>query len=225
MRIRQLTQETQIATKTFDLSPVVIECDASTTLEDFASALLVPNPQSNGDSTPTYSAFSSRLESYFTTTPRQARPSASSQFATGSLRIANVVLAKNLDQAPASVQIQALELLRTRRIFTRTSVQTAPKQFLFIPVLSAESGGKARVLRHLNDFLFVAHWHDPEQGFVNVEDEQDEGDAAGTDDGTDDDTASTGSVVKRATPGGPNPAEALISENVGYAHISQGTLY
>jgi hypothetical protein len=117
------------------------------------------------------------------------------------------------------VQIQALELLRTRRIFTRTSVQTAPKQFLFIPVLGADSGGQARVSKHLNDFLFVAHWHDPELGFVNVEDEQDEVDAPVTDDGTDDDTASTGSVVKKATtPVGASSVEALISESVGCAN-------
>jgi len=201
-----------IATKTFGLTPVVIDCDANTTLETFARALLIPGSQSNGDSTPTYSAFSSRLESYFTATSRYSRPAASS--IPGPLRIANVILAKNLDQAPVSVQIQALELLRTRRIFTRTSVQTAPKQFLFIPVLGADSGGQARVSKHLNDFLFVAHWHDPELGFVNVEDEQDEVDAPVTDDGTDDDTASTGSVVKKATtPVGASSVEALISES------------
>jgi hypothetical protein len=52
-------------------------------------------------------------------------------------QIANVILARNLDHAPRAVQVQVLELLRTRRIFTRTSVQTAPKRFLFIAVLSS----------------------------------------------------------------------------------------
>lgn len=112
------------------------------------------------------------------------------------------------------MQIQALELLRTRRIFTRTSVQTAPRQFLFVPVLAAGSGGEARVTGHLNDFLFVAHWHDPELGFVNVEEERGDGEGEESDLGADDDTASTGSVVKRATPGGLDSVEALISESV-----------
>lgn len=114
-----------------------------------------------------------------------------------------MVLAKNLDLAPQAVQIQALELLRTRRIFTRTAVQTAPKQFVFVPVITATSGGRARVTPHLNDFFFVAHWHDPEDGFVNLEE---------WDDGDDDETASTGSVVKKAHLSETMPIKALISE-------------
>ncbi|XXH00769.1 hypothetical protein Hte_007120 [Hypoxylon texense] len=102
-------------------------------------------------------------------------------------RIANVVLARNLDRAPRDVQIQCLELLRTRRILTRTSVQTAPKQFLFVAVLeesaaaaAAGSGGGGGsnggngLVSHLNDFFYVSHWHDPEDGFVHLEEEQEE---------------------------------------------------
>ncbi|KAI1214596.1 uncharacterized protein F4807DRAFT_403928 [Annulohypoxylon truncatum] len=85
-------------------------------------------------------------------------------------QIANVILAKNLDRAPKDVQIQCLELLRTRRILTRTSVQTAPKQFLFVAVL--ESGGAARLVPHLNDLFYVSHWHDPEDGFAHLEEEE-----------------------------------------------------
>lgn len=119
-------------------------------------------------------------------------------------QIANCVLARNLDRAPQAVQIQALELLRTRRIFTRTSVQTAPKQFIFVPVLEAASGGTARVTKHLNDFFFIAHWHDPEDGYVNLE-EKDEEDES--------DTASTSSVLKRANVTGVTQ-DALITEGV-----------
>ncbi len=87
------------------------------------------------------------------------------------------------------MQIQALELLRTKRIFTRTSVQAAPKQFLFVAVLGAESGGEARVTPHLNDFFHIAHWHDPDDGFAYLEEEwRDDEDA---------ETASTESVVKK----------------------------
>ncbi|KAK4203342.1 hypothetical protein QBC40DRAFT_318038 [Triangularia verruculosa] len=75
-------------------------------------------------------------------------------------QIANFILAKDLHLAPRAVQIQALELLRTRRIFTRTSVQTAPKQFLFIAIISASSSTQARVTPHLNDFFYLSHWHD-----------------------------------------------------------------
>ncbi|KAK8135375.1 hypothetical protein PG984_003315 [Apiospora sp. TS-2023a] len=88
-------------------------------------------------------------------------------------QIANVVLARDLDRAPKAVQIQALELLRTRRIFTRTSVQAAPKQFLFLAVLGADSAGQARVTEHLNDFFYIAHWHDPEDGFARLDERED----------------------------------------------------
>lgn len=126
---------------------------------------------------------------------------------TASPQIANFVIARHLDRAPHAVQIQALELLRTRRIFTRTTVQVAPKQFVLVPVLAAASGGRARVTPHLNDFLSIAHWHDPEHGFVNVEEQQQA-------DADDDDAASTGSIVKRVRVDRHPAAPALISKDV-----------
>jgi hypothetical protein len=191
----------QIASKTFGLkSVVVVNCTASTTLEDFAAALIPPRSDSRS-----VSPLQTRSDSYFSTgTLFSHRPSSISPLTNGSSHIANVVLAKNLNLAPHVVQIQALELLRTHRIFTRTSVQTTPKQFIFIPVLCAASGGEAHVTPHLNDFFFVGHWHDPEDGFVNLDE---------SDVGNDAETASTGSVVKKGYSMGI-PAEALISEGV-----------
>ncbi|RYP24456.1 hypothetical protein DL765_000476 [Monosporascus sp. GIB2] len=89
-------------------------------------------------------------------------------------RIASVIIAKNLDSAPKAVQIQCLELMRTRRLFTRTSVQAAPKQFLLVAVVATapRSGSNdiaGRLTPHLNDFFYIAHWHDPEDGFAHLE--------------------------------------------------------
>ncbi|KAI5859480.1 hypothetical protein GGS23DRAFT_616165 [Durotheca rogersii] len=113
-----------------------------------------------------------------------AAAASSSRHQTTPPQIANVILAKNLDRAPRVVQIQCLELLRTRRILTRTSVQTAPKQFLFVAVLAgdgpeseaepASSHAAARLVNHLNDFFYIAHWHDPEDGFAHLEEEEQE---------------------------------------------------
>ncbi|KAI5461485.1 hypothetical protein BGZ63DRAFT_385953 [Mariannaea sp. PMI_226] len=206
--IDDLLQELQlVATKTFGLSWVIVDCNPSTTLEDFAAALLTPHRQASPNDH--FNSTNRHEPSYFVSQPSVSRPRASSGSrlsplsTTASSSIANVVFAKNLDLAPQTVQIQALELLRTRRIFTRTSVQTAPKQFLFIPVLEAASGGEARVTPHLNDFLYIAYWHDPDDGFVNLE-EADAGDGA--------DTASTGSVVKRGTVEEISTAPPLILE-------------
>lgn len=85
--------------------------------------------------------------------------------------MANVVIATHLDRAPEAVHAQALELLRTRRVFSRTAAYqpttttTTPKRFLFVAVVGASSGGRARLTPHLNDFFYVAHWHDPTDGF------------------------------------------------------------
>lgn len=150
---------TQVANKTFGLQYTIVDCNDSTTLQEFASSL---SPSANSHS-------HRRQGSYFTGNPRLADDDED----TSDAHIANFVIAKNLDKAPHAIQIQALELLRTRRIFTRSSVKVAPKQFVFIPVLAASSGGQAHVTAHLNDFLAIAHWHDPEDGFVNLEEAAD----------------------------------------------------
>jgi hypothetical protein len=90
-------------------------------------------------------------------------------------KIANVIIAKNLDEAPKQIQIQALELIRSRRIFTHTSVQNAPKWFLFIAVLAGGDG--PRLTKHLNERIFISHFHDPEDGFPNSEDLENDGDS------------------------------------------------
>jgi hypothetical protein len=72
-------------------------------------------------------------------------------------RIANIVIAKNLNHAHEQIQIQALELIRTRRIYTRTSVHTAPKHFLLVALLQTEGPALAS---HLNDHFFLSHTHE-----------------------------------------------------------------
>ncbi|KAM3526975.1 hypothetical protein MY4038_006548 [Beauveria bassiana] len=200
-----------IATKTFGLEWAVIDCSPSTTLEDLASSLLStssPPPDHHGTSKPSGSYFTShaRIGKIPSTGPALATTPGGG---TANPHIANFVLARNLDRAPHAVQIQVLELLRTRRLFTRTTVQVAPKQFVLIPVLEAPSGGRARVTPHLNDFLAMAHWHDPEHGYVNLEEEQQQQDDASPDD----DSASTGSIIKRSRAQRPSAAPALISKD------------
>ncbi|KAI7196311.1 UPF0187-domain-containing protein [Hortaea werneckii] len=81
-------------------------------------------------------------------------------------RIANVVIAHQFDRANSSVQTQTLELLRTKRIFTRTSMHVAPKSFIFMVVLSKP---EARLGHHLNDMFAMSHFHTKEDGFPHLE--------------------------------------------------------
>ncbi|KAF3760299.1 hypothetical protein M406DRAFT_283413 [Cryphonectria parasitica EP155] len=217
----ELVDELQLVSEhTFGLRSAVVDCTPHTTLEDFASSLLLhPHPPSPA-TTRSFSPYLARSahDSYFPSShaPNQHNPifpltpvSPTSPTSGGPLhsQIANVVLAKNLDQAPKAVQIQALELLRTHRIFTRTSVQTAPKTFMLVAVLGAESGGEARVTPHLNDFFYVAHWVDPDsEGFAHLYGDDGSSLASSelkaggrTDDDDDVSIASAESVVKRRT--------------------------
>ena len=226
----------QASSSTFGLSSVVVHCHEHTTLDDFATGLLVPHASPNTPR-PQSSSFSrdqSRASAdYFLSqhpasssshlrpphSPRSPQPGTAASGASSSggggggpaaaPRIANLVLAKHLDRAPKAVQIQALELLRTRRIFTRTAVQAAPKPFLLVAVLAADSGGAGHVTPHLNDFFHLAHWHDPDDGFANLDEADGE---AGEDDA---DTASTASsVVKRRDWAGRGGGAAISEADV-----------
>ncbi|MCJ1433239.1 hypothetical protein MMC27_002598 [Xylographa pallens] len=101
-------------------------------------------------------------------------------------RLPNVIIATHLSLAVHQVQIQALELLRTRRIFTHTAVYSAPKPFLLV-VLDTASG--TPLVKHLNDHMFLSHYHDPEDGFANIEEGSE---------WIEDDRASLSSIVHRS---------------------------
>lgn len=74
-------------------------------------------------------------------------------------RIADIVIATRLDTTDESVQVQALELIHSRRIFSRSEMHIAPKNMLFISILSTPH---ARLIRHLNDTFCMSHFHPAE---------------------------------------------------------------
>ncbi|KAI1436005.1 hypothetical protein GGR50DRAFT_262588 [Xylaria sp. CBS 124048] len=152
-------------------------------------------------------------------------------------RIANIVLARNLDTAPKDVQIQYLELMRTRRIFMRVTVQPCPKHFLLIAVLGSENAGRARLTKHLNNHFYISHWHDPEDGFARLDEGQDgssdsddtdrgyndrrgsmrkqAGQGGGGDDDDDDSSPSSSASVVRRTPRSKTPSTPIPTPLLG----------
>ncbi|CAG8956603.1 hypothetical protein HYFRA_00011914 [Hymenoscyphus fraxineus] len=164
-----------VAAKVFGLSHAVIDCSEHTTLDDFAHAILSVDENPTRSNSPVLARRDSRQDSYFLHAPT-FQPITRSPVSEGfgdNKSIANVIIAKNLDEAPKQVQIQALELMRTKRIYTRTNVQNAPKRFLFIALLAGGQG--PRLTKHLNDHMFISHFHDPEDGFPNLEERFDDG--------------------------------------------------
>ncbi|KAJ4579116.1 hypothetical protein HRR81_003267 [Exophiala dermatitidis] len=85
-----------------------------------------------------------------------------------SRKVVNVIIAKHFNFAHEDVQIQTLELIRKRRIYSRTTVHLAPKLFLVLPIISTSSKG-IRLNKHLNDRIFMSHFHEAEDGFPNLE--------------------------------------------------------
>ncbi|MCJ1402297.1 hypothetical protein MMC11_005517 [Xylographa trunciseda] len=175
-----LEEEIQmIVSNVFGLSAVVIQCTKDTTLEDFSSGILLSNQITDDHSSSpkiNRSGSSYRLEGLL---PREDD------------RLPNVVVARNLGFATHQVQIQALELLRTGRIFTHTAVYSVPKPFLLVVL---ELASCTPLVKHLNDHIFLSHYHDPEDGFANIEEGSE---------WVEDDRASLSSVVHRSVTRGP----------------------
>lgn len=152
-----------VCAHTFGLQTASITCDPQTSVDNLNEALLVESHDDHDDpdhvqglhEQPTTSA----LGIGFSRLGRSSSPSPSKDLETR--RIANVVIAANLDMADTSVQVQILELLRTKRVFTRTAMHTAPKDLLFIGIMSRPG---SRLTHHLNDIFCMSHFHASEDG-------------------------------------------------------------
>jgi hypothetical protein len=158
-----------ICTHTFGLEAVSITCDLQTTVDDLNEALLVESRvDPDGLQGLHHRRSTAALGVGFPSLRKSSSPSPSHDLETR--RIANVVIAADLDKADVGVQVQILELLRTRRVFTRTAMHTAPKDFLFIGIMSRTG---ARLTHHLNDIFCMSHFHASEDGLPYTDGELD----------------------------------------------------
>ncbi|KAK3078857.1 hypothetical protein LTS18_006455 [Coniosporium uncinatum] len=164
-----------ISSNTFGLSCAVVDCNERTTIDDLGNAILVHHSEPSYFSKPLarhfreYSSFDPDSSEDGRPSPFTATRSPGKLSSMDSRRVADVVITKNLNVTHHLVQIQALELIRGKRIFSRTAVHSAPRRFLFI---SLQEAGSGRLTPLLNDRLFISHTHDPEDGLPNLEDQQ-----------------------------------------------------
>ncbi|KAL1976001.1 hypothetical protein VTN31DRAFT_4393 [Thermomyces dupontii] len=158
----------------FGLPWAVVDCSEDG-FQDFAHAVLVNSTQRAAD----HSKTSSLKQPFF-----GFEDLSSSKF--DESRVPNVVIAKHLNYATDSVQVQALQLILSGRLTTSTTTLYTPSPFILIPVVSLENR-QPRLSKHLIDHILFSHFHDPEDGYPNLED----------DDWMSDDQASLSSVVHK----------------------------
>lgn len=156
------------------MTHALIDCSEHSTLDDFASSILVDDIDLDRSHSPVRSRNDGSFYLNMPTFRSLSRSPRSDTF-TENKKIANVIIAKNLDESSKQIQLQALELIRTKRIYSHSTVQTAPKRFLFIVVLGGGQG--PRLTKHLNDHIFISHFHDPEDGYPNCDEIDDDGDS------------------------------------------------
>lgn len=151
----------QICSHTFGLQAVVVQCSPNMTVDQFSEAILIDAVDpGEGIAQQPEIAHRPMLSVDFSS----ARGRSPSRFGSNTLdtrRIADVIIMKDLDLACQGVQVQALELIRTKRIFTRLARHTASKDFM---VLAVTSKPNARLSIHLNDLFCMSHFHAEDDG-------------------------------------------------------------
>ncbi|KAK5119099.1 hypothetical protein LTR62_000310 [Meristemomyces frigidus] len=155
--------------QTFGLQTAVVNCSQKTTVDEFNEAILVDSvdmfedAQEGRDTSAGVVSLTGEPIRQIANVTGQVR---SISNALDDRRIADVVIATNLDLASESVQVQVLELLRTKRVFTRLAMHSATKDFLLLAIVSKRG---ARLGHHLNDMFGLSHHHEAEDGFLHLE--------------------------------------------------------
>ncbi|KAI1914307.1 hypothetical protein LOZ58_005172 [Ophidiomyces ophidiicola] len=182
-----------IVENTFKLSKAVVDCSPGTSWEEFSNAILIPrrDAYANQQLQSSHSKLNVDVqrESGSFHSERAFREQHGSRNK-DERTLVNVVIAKNLNQAPETVQIQVLELIQSKRILIKALVYNAPEIFLLVPLLSTSRKPLSTLLnKHLNDHIYLSHHHDRADCFPNLEKASD---------WISDEAASEASVLRRA---------------------------
>ncbi|KAG0634342.1 hypothetical protein HOY80DRAFT_895054 [Tuber brumale] len=155
----------------FGLMVATVQCTPDTTLDDFIEPLLFDetrvSPISHGIS-PVNNRESG--ESYLGSRNRSSLLRTSSQgthheSTIGNRKLANIIIAQDLDLASDQVQTQALELIRTKRFCTsKKNFHYTPNRFLLIALLG-KPNVESSLSSHLCDYFFISHHHPSDDGF------------------------------------------------------------
>ncbi|KAF2396827.1 hypothetical protein EJ06DRAFT_515697 [Trichodelitschia bisporula] len=152
-----------ICAGTFELQCAVVDFSENTTVDEFSSAIFADDYVLS----PVYDTRKEEL--LFPPAVTSIRRPSLSQRWSGLSRppkIANVIVGKHLNLAQQQVQVQVLELMRSKHNRMNDISYAAPEHFLFIALLST-----AQMRRPVprNDHFFISHIHSVEDGLTNLE--------------------------------------------------------
>ena len=152
--------------ETFDVQPSVVQCSPKTTVDEFNEAVLHDDQQNHVGEEPFRDGVQQPSTNLSPSNGESPSRFGGNMNALDNRRIAEIVVVVSLDKAPENVRVQAFELIRTKRIFTRSAMHIAHKGLLVVAVLSHPS---AALAHHLNDQFCVSHYHALEDGFPHLD--------------------------------------------------------
>ncbi|KAJ6139273.1 hypothetical protein N7471_005759 [Penicillium samsonianum] len=158
-----------IGSTTFNYSYCILDCSSATSIDDIFNDVLTPNARANyRPSRPWLNTeSSSKRSSYKSLGDYSKSPTPFSQLGSN---VVNIVIAKNFNFVSDDIQMHMLQLMRSRELVTESGTLSAPQDFLFIPLVARNSDQLRPPLKpHMNDNLFVSHFHSPEAGYTYLE--------------------------------------------------------
>ena len=138
-----------IVSETFKLSHVVLSAEDLQSVDTFGDAILDENHNfASGSDFGSDKDALAGLKSRVQNVSFRGSRSIEAERTLDSRMVVNVVIAKDFNRASHDVQIQVMELMLKRRIFSRTTVHPVPHMFLFLPIV-ANTSRHVRLNHHL----------------------------------------------------------------------------
>ncbi|KAJ5497113.1 hypothetical protein N7463_009100 [Penicillium fimorum] len=191
-----------IGSTTFNHSYCILDCSSGTSIDDIFNDVLTPDARATyHPSRPWLNVETSSNRSSYKSLGEYSKPPAlSSQLGSN---VVNIVVAKNFNFASDDIQMHMLQLMRSRELVTETGTLSAPQDFLFIPLVARDFDQLQPPLKaHINDNLFISHFHGPEAGYTYLEEN----------DWLSDGQMSDSSVIHKSN--GKQPRSATVSPSV-----------
>ncbi|KAJ5122513.1 hypothetical protein N7526_009450 [Penicillium atrosanguineum] len=164
-----------VCSHTFDLSYSILDCSETTSIGDIQHEILTADARKSQER-PSYfrlkTASSSNLS--LGMTPRDRSKSPIPSLLPTDINVVNIVIAKDFNLVDDDVQVQVLQLMRSKNLVTEMGFLNAPEDFLFIPLVYASLPFQP-LPRACSDFsmqnehLLISHFHNPSDGYVYLE--------------------------------------------------------